>query len=219
MKRLLLFILLIGVCVFCLASCFQSSDAKLHDSIHLTAEERSLLNTSEDDVVLKVFYGDFTSEFAMQKDIETITKDSAIAYWIVHSDGTHEGKKIDNGEAARISGSSWDEYWCELFRYAVSPNAVFDSSVRILEVYCIDSSNSYLGSHIYYVTDHGIYVLIKTDARTEEFYLVSGSDFSKMTKAVVNERILNADLEGITTYDSVWDLEPYVWSPEHLFEP
>ena len=216
MKRLLILAALAGLCILCLISCDRPVETNPSDSIHFASEEESLLNISTDDVAFKVFCGEFASKFAKEEDIKAIAKESdKVVFWIVHSNGMYDCKEYKNEEMVRVTYSGWEK----MHEYAVSPSTVFDSSVKVREVYCLDELGFDFSTCIYYDTDHGSFVLLKKNQMDEEVYLFPLSVFCEMSEAVYNERILNANNEGIPTYEDVYDLEPYILNPDSLFEP
>ena len=216
MKHLLASIVLIGLCAVLLASCLRPSDPP--DSLHLTEEERSLLDASPDNIVFKVFYGVYVSHFAEKKNIQAITEDARAVYWVLDSDGTYiKQRECVNGEM--VGGGPLPTVWCDWYTYVVSPGTVFDPSVKVRAVYGLDALMSYQGAYIYYDTDHGDYVLYKMYEGDEEWYLFPASDFFELSAEVHEQQKINSDSLGIIMFDVVCDLNSYAWNPEHLFKP
>lgn len=187
MKRSLILLL---ATIICVASFILPVAADSTDSLHLNSEEESQLNVSSDDTVVKLFCGSFMKDFSTQEDITNIVEKSEIMYLIVKSSGEIVYKNYYDGEIVELNPLNRVSDWSNFYTYAVSSNTVFDSSVKVNEVYCLNGESSHDGVYIYYDTDHGKYVLFKEYLSADESYLFPISDFYEFSEAVHNDRLL-----------------------------
>lgn len=215
MKRSLILLL---ISIICIISCILPLAADSTDSLHLSSEEESLLDTSSNELVVKLFSGSFMGDFADREDITSIAAKSRIVYLIANNYGGVVYKKNYNGEMVKIDPSSLVYDWSEFYTYAVYPNSVFDSTVKINEIYCLNGASSHDGVYIYYDTDHGKYVLFKEFLSDDETYLFPISDFYDFAEKVYNNRILHKDYDGVSIPDDLLlEVEDYLLKPKSNF--
>lgn len=181
MKRLFTLSVVFILCatIFTIPTSAETYD--LYDSVHLNSEEESPLKTNSDDIVVKLYGGLFMSAFARQEDITTMIEKSSVSYLIDTSDGGILYKRYSDGEPETLSFGifSWDGF----YTYAISPDLVFDSSVKINVTYCLNGAPNHDGFYIYYDTDHGTYILFKEYENSKETYLFPLSNFYEFAKA------------------------------------
>lgn len=142
MKRSLILLLtaIISVVYFIMPVAAYSTD-----SLHLNAEEESQLDASSEDTVVKLFCGSFMKDFSAQEDIANIVEKSDVMYLIVKSSGEIVYKNYHNGEIVELNPLNRISDWSDFYTYAVSSNSVFDSSVKVNEVYCLNGEPSHDG--------------------------------------------------------------------------
>lgn len=217
MKRLLTLLIATTICV---ASFILPTAAASTDSLHLNSDEQSQLSDiSPDDTIVKLFCGAFMHDFAEQNDIKSITARSEertrIMYLIKKSYGGIEYRHNYHGEIIPVIFGLPD--WSTFYEYAVSPNKVFDPSVQVNEVYCLEGSLSIDGAYIYYSTDKGDYVLFKEFLNYNESYLFPISDFYEFASVVYSDRLLHKDEDGGgTEIDKLFDVENYLFKPKSV---
>ena len=61
--------------------------------------------------------------------------------------------------------------WNKFDQYARNPKLLFGETVSVDAVYCLDNGDDHGGSSIYYVTDHGDYILHQEQKKSEAIYL------------------------------------------------
>ena len=211
MKRLLILLLIsiMSVTFFVLPVVANSAD-----SLHLSAKEEAQLNLSSDDIVVKLFSGMFMSDFSKQEDIATMASKSNSTYLVVKRFGEPIYFKDHYGEIVKLNPATKIPDWSDFYKYAVYENSVFDSSVKINAVYCLNGEPSHDGVYIYYETDHGEYVLYKEFLAADETYLFPISDFYKFSKAVCDMRELYKYHDGGgVEIDEVFNVEDYLFKP------
>lgn len=179
----------------CLTFFILPVSADYYDSRHLTSEEKTQLAipytggdyvVTPDDTVIKLYIGTYIPYFDMQKDIISIIEKgtSRIKYMVISDSVEYPYYKSiyeGTGQTTMIP-----EYyrWEGFYTYTVSPNLVFDSSVKVNKIYCLDGFQDvpFDGGYIYYDTDHGEYVLFKEYAYAETTYLFPLLDFYEFSK-------------------------------------
>ena len=186
MKRLFTLILTFIICAtfFIIPTSAETYDT--YDSRYLTSEEKAQLAISYDDIivtsddtVIKLYWGLFSKDFIQQKNITSIINISNVTYMVAKSSEEIYIKDIYQGVGITREFDEWDGF----YTYTIYPNLIFDSSVKVNKIYCLDGSRAYDGVYIYYDTDHGAYVLFKKYANAKETYLFPLSDFYEYTKA------------------------------------
>lgn len=206
--------ILLLTAIICVASFIMPVAADSTDSLHLNSEEESQLDVSSDDTVVKLFCGSFMKDFSAQKDITNIVEKSEIMYLIVKSSGEIVYKNYHNGEIVELNPLNRISDWSDFYTYAISSNSVFDSSVKVNEVYCLNGESSHDGVYIYYDTNEGDYILFKEYLSADESYLFPISDFYEFSAVVYNDRLLHKDADGGgVAIDELFDLESYLYKP------
>ena len=216
MKRSLILLLITAICVtfFIVPVAADSTD-----SLHLTAEEESQLDLTSDDMVVKLFCGSFMKDFSAQEDITNIVEESEIMYLIVKSSGEIVYKNYHDGNIVELNPLNRISDWSDFYTYAISSNTVFDSSVKVNKVYCLNGESSHDGVYIYYDTDEGEYILFKEYLSADESYLFPISDFYEFSAAVYNDRLLHKDADGGgAAIDELFDVENYLFKPIKTFD-
>lgn len=220
MKRLLILTL---ATIMCVAPFILPVAAEINDSLHLSSEEESRLDLSPGDTVITLFGNNFMKAFSDQEDIVTMVERSVerstITYMIVPMLGEAIYKKPYKGEITKLNPATGISDWSDFYTYAVSPNKVFGSSVKVNKVYCLDGDRSCDGVYIYYDTDIGEYVLFKEFLSYDEAYLFPLSDFYEFAKAVYDERLLYKDMDGGggAPIEELFDVENYLFKPKSTF--
>lgn len=176
-----------------------------YDSRYLTPEEEAPLKTNSDDMIIKLYYAGFVFDFSQGKDIASIIEKSNIIYLVKLNDGMILYKRYHNGELVDVSFA--ERSWDPLFKYVISPELVFDQSVIINSIYCLNGTTTFDGGAIYYDTDHGIYVLFKWCGNPKETYLFPLSDFHEYAKAMIG--IDGANIESFETEKYLFNDTPH----------
>ena len=189
---LLLMLLLVG-CATTYTACDNFVET---DSRNVTEEERAVIITKEDDVVLRIYNGfsRFPYAFADHYDngfdpqyVVNFNGQSNQKYLLCHSDGTSVFLEGDDLSVPEIASSAEDFFyrgvleWEDIFSKARASKRYKDLVIK--EIYCFHSPNvpkwawiEY--SYIYYVTNHGDFFYYKSGAFETEF-LFSARAFHK----------------------------------------
>ena len=220
MKRALI---MMFAAVICVGSFILPAAANSTDSLHLTSEEKTLLEVSSDDVVVKIFAGFFMESFSRQEDILSILEKSKTWYLVERNNDDEMAlsmyRRKDNGELGRFSYAT--SGWSNFYTYAVSPNKVFDSSVKVNSVYCLDIEPSPEDVCIYYDTDQGDYVLYRQNLFGDETYLFPISVFYEVQEVLYNDLRAIPELNVGTNppLKELYDADRYLFRDGHLFNP
>ena len=183
--------------------------ARETDSIHLESEERSLLNASPEDTVVKVYANDIIRNFESRKDIADILADSEIMYMIVKDSGYISYYNFYKGQLTELRKETGVPDWSEFYTYAVFPSLVFESTIKVEQVYCLDGMSPWHVA-IYYATDHGNYILYKKHLKVPETYLFPLNEFCLYAGSVVRSKGDGYSDSGVSN-DESFDLEPYLF--------
>lgn len=211
MKRLLILLL---ATIICVTSSIVPVAAEVTDSLNLSAEEKTQLNLFSDETVVKLFGGMFMGDFSEKKDIASIVSESQIMYLTQKRFGKIVYKKYYEGEMVELNPATGISDWSDFYKYAVYPNKVFDSSVTVKKVYCLNGEASRDGVYIYYDTDQGEYILYKEYLSADETYLFPLSTFYEFAETVYSERLLYKDYDGgRPEIDNLFDMENYLFKP------
>lgn len=183
MKRLVTLILVFIICVTFLIIPTSAETYDPYDSRYITSEEKAQLaipngGVTYDEEIIKLYYGMFLYSFAQQKDIMSIIETKLQLYMIVTDSVYINVMRIYEGRGDIFGGPEWMGF----YTYTKYPNLVFDSSVKVDKIYCLDGLGNYDGAYIYYETDHGVYVLFTKYETYEEVYLFPLSDFYEYAK-------------------------------------
>ena len=183
MKRLFTLILVFIICATFFIVPTSAEEYDLYDSRYLTEEEKAQLaipngGVTYDEEIIKLYYGMFLYSFAQQKDIMSIIETKLQLYMIVTDSVYINVMRIYEGRGDTFGGPEWMGF----YTYTKYPNLVFDSSVKVDKIYCLDGLGNYNGAYIYYETDHGVYVLFTKYETAEEVYLFPLSDFYEYAK-------------------------------------
>lgn len=188
MKRLFTLILVLIVCV---TSLTLPTAAEPTDSRYLTPEEKAQLSNPykeiflpPEDTIIKLYSIVSFFDFMQGKDIETIIGTKEIIYMGVTSSKAMYSLTIYQGRGNVVE---FYRPWEGFYTYTVSPNLVFDSSVKVNKIYCLEGFSDLFGAYIYYNTDHGEYVLFTEYENSPHIYLLSLADFYKYSVAVYYE--------------------------------
>ena len=184
--------------------------ARETDSIHLESEERSLLNASPEDTVVKVYSNDIIRNFESRKDIADILADSEIMYMIVKDSGYISYYNFYKGQLTELRKETGVPDWSEFYTYAVFPSLVFESTIKVEQVYSMDSMSLWDEVAIYYVTDCGDYILYKEYVTAPETYLFPLDDFYLYAESVVLSKG-DGYSDGGVSNDESFDLESYLF--------
>ena len=183
--------------------------ARETDSIHLESEERSLLNASPEDTVVKVYSNDIIRNFESRKDIADILADSEIMYMIVKDSGYISYYNFYKGQLTELWKETGVPDWSEFYTYAVFPSLVFESTIKVEQVYCLNGMSPW-DVAIYYATDHGNYILYKKHLKVPETYLFPLNEFCLYAGSVVRSKGDGYSDSGVSN-DESFDLEPYLF--------
>ena len=200
MKKRILSIFLILLTVLGLTvSALPIWGETLEDSLHDPNMER--VKDNADDTVIVLYCGSLS--YCLEKNMTVYDFLDAVPnilyakrYMVISGEGEDRQiiyKRIPRtSDEVRYESSGMSDYprddWSSLVDYVLQPEALFDDSVVVQEIYCVDEMPQ--SCQIYYVTDQGDYVLFKTESTAEdsylfplEEYLVFSADYREMNRA------------------------------------
>ena len=217
------FIILFAIS-FSFVACSGGKD--VYDSVNISEQELDLLKSEENDKTVKVFdLKNIYTELSEEKQLsEALQKDS---FYLVLQDSEYAYIQhvSENGPVISDPGTR-AEYLYNFFTLALYPEKVFDSSVKVKEVYCFASSY-YSGSgpygndyYIYYKTNKGDFVVFNeySDRKCENVYVLPINDFRALSKQLLDYVQANPTLMGGVTLKTVADLKPYEVATEEKTE-
>ncbi len=195
MKQVILFFIVAIFLVTPLS--FSVSAEEIYDSLQLSPQELELV-CNEGETVVKLYSSGFMDAFSEKQTIETIlSKDSEFhEIYMVYSENSLQFKHFYKGTLATITQTIYLPEWANFVSFACSPEKIFDSSVHVQRVYCLDGEHSHDGVYIYYVTDQGDYILYKEYLSAEKEYLFPLADFHEFAKLEWEDRIKHAYEDG-----------------------
>jgi hypothetical protein len=189
LKRISFSIAVVLLASFCLTGC------SVNDSLS-SADELEFLLIHSTDKVYKIYYSASCNYFFGELYKGTLTLDSLNEklpldphlkkddpeFMNIPCEG--HGYVIKHGDyIENVFGTCFlkKNYVPHVLKYVEEPNLVFDSSVEIKEVYILIPANPYENEeYIYYVTDNGNYIFIKTSKSNETvYYLVPADEYGK----------------------------------------
>lgn len=102
---------------------------------------------------------------------------------------------VEDGTVVSDELISVIHYWHSLgifYPYITNPERLFGASVEVYEVYCVIGGGAHDGDTVYYVTDHGDYILHKLTPKEDEVYLAPVEILREMYEKEESERDLDA---------------------------
>ena len=201
MKRLFTFVLAFVICVISFIIPISAESYDSYDSRYITSEEKDILAAS--------YWGKYslTSEYALASGYSfTKVYDVAFLYFFRDRDDIISWIKqkseyshylvpistedaifmvIRDGKAVHIGRDGGATVWMGFFKYSARPDLVFETSVKVNEIYCFDDLFLGNGACLYYKTDHGDYILYYMQSK-EQVYLFPLSDFYEFAKLYDN---------------------------------
>lgn len=205
-----------------LISTFVSLDvfaADSEDSLKISNDITDAITNSADDVVIRLYNNRYIKRFAerqtISEQIEAVCKYNMEVFMVIEPSGSITYKKRWQDGFSNITARPYSD-WSEFYIYAKYPNLIFDSTVEVTNVYCLDGTPSHEHVYIYYATNEGDYVLFKESLNDEKMYLLPLNDFYDFADAVWSEQKKYLDYEGGggETIHELYDLEPYEFTPK-----
>ena len=200
------------ICVISFIIPISAESYDSYDSRYLTSEEKDILAKSyHDDIIpfsdleiIKLYSSVFMYKFAKQEDIMSMIEPSSHLSYMFVADSVHMHiRAIRDGEGVELLKANGTIIWEGFYTYTKYPNLVFDTSVKVNKIYCLDALVNYDGAYIYYETDHGEYILFKEYTSAKNTYLFPLSDFYKFAKLYMT---LDGDV------DKIFNMESYLIS-------
>lgn len=182
-----------------------------YDSLCLSEEEKEPIEEmAEDEIahIVKLYNGGYMYYFANEYSLDNLLDEALQTYYLVVPKESLAYYMIYTDDGLEYFYAS---DWLDFYQYAVSPELVFDSSVEVLNVYCLDGEPSWDGVYIYYVTSEGDYVLYKEYLSAESTFIFPLEDFCQYAEKVWAERSRYEDSFGIGVTIQEFNLEPYVF--------
>ena len=141
--------------------------------------------------------------FEDNENVMNMIEKAHTRYMIVPSSGDVFYKAIRDGKGDILDKGTI--IWSGFYTYTQSPELVFNFSIKINKIYCLDSFGNPTGGYIYYETDHGEYILFQEHANSKDTYLFPLSDFYEFAK-LYNDAYWDIDeisnLEGYLINDT-----------------
>ena len=214
MKKLMIAILVIAMLVS--FSVPVLADGTM-ESLYTDEEIASQLRESEDDIVITLYYGSYMWGFSNRMDVDDILEMEEEIYMRISPEGEFYYHGYIEGKLVQLAYVPHYDFR-EFYKYAASPELVFDADVEVLDAYCLMGLNKYRGGmFIYFKTNNGDYALYKVSAEDEEMYLLPLEELYKLADAVqaevkahspiVDERPVSDG--GMIDIHEVFDLSPY----------
>ena len=207
-------ILCFFVALLILLSCtVVASGAVDYDSVNIPPDEFSSVQESKKDIVVKLYNSSYMKGFSQGKSVEEMISTSLqTVYMVIEQPFKNNITYKAYYKDGKLYDLAFPTDWSEFYIYAISTDLVFDSSIKVNKVYCLDGEPSHNGVYIYYETNKGDYVLFKEYLTAEDTYLFPIEDFRDFAKAVCeeNERNKGAD-GGEKNINEIYDLDSYVF--------
>lgn len=232
------FICVLLICVI-IASMPVSATTLVEDAFTIDDETRTLLSVSEDDTVIRVYFGYFMFGFSQRWSLEETFNDGwslKKTSYVIASSG--DGGNMELTTKCLNEGIVMEEPLPNP-NGQTSSNAVYatrsaqkfydmiDETSHILSVlgpFVTVQKTVYMhgypmdGVYIYYETNIGDYVYYKNDWVDDEEYLVPLEEFYNFAEVEQEYRSLRVGGSGASTYDlSPYDLSNYKAIPNNVY--
>ena len=207
MKKLIVVIIL-------LATLMSASIPVLADetmkSLYTDEEIASQLRESDDDIVITLYSGAFMWGFSKKMNVDDIREMELDIYMRISQMGKFQYYRYINGQLKHM-GIIPQYSFRELYKYAVSPNLVFDAEVEVYDTYCLMNLDDFGGMFIYYKTSNGDFALYKHSEKDEEMYLLPLEELYGLADAVQEEIRAHSGVMGAgeINFEELYDLAPY----------
>ena len=213
------------IMIIFLTSLTLTVSAKSYDSLYMAPEEVASLNAPSYCTVLKIYRGSPVYRFALKNSVVEATNESDFIHYLFvyykdcDIDGDIESTARYHFYNERLEVVAYTYNccdWIEFGKYAISPELVFDSTINVEQVYCMEWAASNGDICIYYVTDAGDYVLFKEHHTDDETYLFPIDEFYEFAEILNNERMdYSFEDDGIFAIDNeLFDAEQYLFEPK-----
>ena len=206
--------------VCCIASFIPNAYAVArNDSLRISEDEITAVKDNNNQTILKLYAGSFMHCFAEGKGIAEIVSDRTASYMLISPNGEIIYKNFRNGQVQKLNPSTGISDWSNFYQFALEPNTVFDPSVDVQNIYCLNGEPNHDGVYIYYETSSGDYILYKEYLSASVTYLFPLDDFYKLAEIVSAERKNNAyKLGGTTPIEELFDLSPYLFTARPIID-
>lgn len=236
-KSVIAFVLL--VCTI-LSPVPVSANTPVEDAFTVDSETRAILSASEDDTVIRVYFGIFMYGFSLRQSIEDIFNDG----WSLHGTYYLIASNDKNGEQSLVckcvedgavvsqeyeSGSFYAKSIEQLHKNNLTYYDLIGECERILSAlgpFVTAEKTVFMhglpvdGMYIYYETNIGNYVYYKDHPEAEEEYLVPLETFYDYAEVVQAARSGTAggSRADVEAYDlSPYSLKNYTATPRKIF--
>lgn len=232
-KRILPIVLIMMTVLSLLVSTLPVFGETLEDSLHDPDMER--VKDHSDDTVIVLYCGSLS--YCLEKNMTVYEFLDAVPnilyskrYMVIFGEGEDRQitykRILQSSDEVRYESSGMGDYplddWSSLVDYVLHPETLFDDSVAVQEIYCVDEAPN--ACQIYYVTDQGDFVLFKTESTAEASYLfplaeylVFSADYREKNRSESVDE--NGDWVGIGDGGSgelPYDIEQYNVKNLHL---
>ena len=176
-------VLLVAICLT-LSLTSKSFAVTNNDSLTLSEVELTDMKENEFDTIVKLYNGGHMYRFSQRCTIsEIISQCLSEEYMIISTEEVHY-KQYYNGEIHDIANKRGD--WRDFVSYALNPAKVFEPSVEVNSIYCLDGTANHDGAYIYFITSAGDYVLFKENLNTDDMYLFPLEDFYQFAEGIAS---------------------------------
>ena len=214
MKKTLIFILLFAISLSFICCSPKSEN---YDSININENEKSSLDLDETDRIVKIFSLDSIYDaFAEEKQLSEMLQGDTF-YFVLQDSNYAYGHYVKEDGVTVYDPGLFAEYFYNFFNLALQPEKVFDSSVKVKEIYCFESSRyssvSTKDYFIYYKTNKGDFVVFSelpySDKKCESIFVIPVEDFRSFSKLLLVKIQENPFVDGGRTLHEVADLKSY----------
>ncbi len=166
----------------------------LSDSLRIGRDTLELLVSGDEDIVMRLYCGNFMDGFAEGESIAALTGEEYVSeqvYMTRPKRGHEVYRTIKDGEVHALDGGEPDGR--SVYEIVSSPERILPGGARVENVWCLYGGD---GIYIYFVTNRGDYVYYKSSIEAEEEYVLPAEKFTEFARSF--------------TSGAEFDLSPYM---------
>lgn len=191
----------------------RSADMEFNDSLAISDEVRQQLNVHASERVFKIYNISIHMAFSQINCVEELLENDELILSEYYAIQTTEGALSYRGVIDNKVVNFSDDVTINSTALKALQNGdvakKISSDVEIYKTYYFSGETSYTGSAIYYKTSKGDYVYYNHYALGNGEYLFPVKDFCDYQRAVYEELVKHADLDGGVDIGSIWNLSKY----------
>ena len=191
----------------------RNTNMEFNDSLTISDEVRQQLNVQTSESIYRIYNLSIYMAFSQINCVEELLeKDELILseYYVIQTTegtlsyrGVIDNKVVNFGDDVTINSTALKAFQNGDVAKKIS------SDIEIYETYYFSGETSYTGSAIYYKTNKGDYVYYNHYALGNGEYLFPVKDFCDYQRAVYDELVKHANLDGGVDIGSIWNLSKY----------